>query len=262
MAKGRVGTQNLNNDPLLNKYVQTTAWAKDRSRPILTWLTVGAVLLAVGLIAWMLLSRRSSSAAESLARAMAVHDAIVQNPLPQLGPGMVAFTTEEEKHKKAYEALEQAAREYPSYHGDLARYLAATHQLNFEPEKAEATLKEIAGKNVEVSAQARLALAGRYEAVGKNDEALAEYQRLKSSPGLVPPALIDANIARIYEATGKTREAIDVYFSIVNNKDLRTTTLGKNAETRLAVLAPEKLDQLPPPEPANPMAGMGGLFNR
>jgi tetratricopeptide (TPR) repeat protein len=258
LAKGRVSAQQT--DPLMGQYLHASAWAKDRSRPIMTWLTAAAVVVAIAAIAWLLYSRRNSNAAESLARAMAVHDAIVSNPLPpNLGPGMQAFTTEEEKDKKAFEALEQAAREYPSYHGDLARYLAATHQLSFEPEKAEATLRELSQKSSDVGAQARLALAGRLEAAGKNDEAIAEYQKLKTNPGPVPPALIDSNLARVYEAMGKTKEAVDLYFGIANNKDLRSTSLGNSAVTRLSVLAPEKVDQLPPAEAANPMAGLGGL---
>jgi tetratricopeptide (TPR) repeat protein len=260
LAKGRISAQELKRDPLMDQYMNAAAWAKGRSRPIMTWLTIAAVVIAVALIAYLLLSRRSANAAESLARAMAYHDAIVANPLPAtLGPGMIAFTTEDEKHKKAFEELERAAREYPSQHGDMARYLAATHQLHFEPEKAEATLKELAQKGGDVGAQARLALAGRYEATGKNEEAAAEYQKLKSNPGPIPPALIDANLARVYEATGKTQEAIDLYFGIASNKDLRSTSLGNTSVTRLSVLAPEKVDQLPPPETTNPMASLGGM---
>jgi tetratricopeptide (TPR) repeat protein len=259
LAKGRISAQQLKRDPLMDQYMNATAWAKERSNPIRKWLLAAVVVIAVAGVAWMLISRRANNAGESLAGALAVHTARVADPLPTLGPGEFAFTTQEEKDKKAYEALEQAAREYPSYHGDLARYLAATHQLNFEPEKAEATLKELAGRGNEIGAQARLALAGRYETAGRYEEALAEYQKLKSNPGPAPLALIDSNLARTYEAMGKSKEAADLYFAIVSNKDLRSTNLGRAAETRLALLAPEKAEQLPPPEPTNPMASLGGL---
>lgn len=260
MAKGRQSTQALKNDPLMNQYLNAQNWAQDRSRPILTYVTVGVVVLVLAIVGWTLYSRRANNAAESMARAMAVHEAQVSNPLPpNMAPGTYAFTTEEEKDKKAFEAFEKAAQEYPSYNGDLARYLGATHQLNFDASKAEATLKQIAQGSSEISSQARLALAQRYEATGKLDDAIAEYQKLKSAPGTVPPALVDTNIARVYEAQGKTKEAVDLYFAIANNKDLRTTSLGNSAVTRLSVLAPEKVDQLPPPEASNPMAGLGGL---
>ncbi|MBL8188657.1 MAG: hypothetical protein JNK38_11650, partial [Acidobacteria bacterium] len=47
MAKGRVSAQELKRDPLMQQYVATTAWAKDNSRPILKWLTIAAVVIAV-----------------------------------------------------------------------------------------------------------------------------------------------------------------------------------------------------------------------
>ncbi len=243
----------------MDQYVATSAWVKGRSRPILTWLTAAAVVIALALGAWWFFSWRAKSAGESLARAMAFHEAIVANPIPpNLPSGTQAFTTEDEKHRKAHEALQRAANEYPSQNGDLARYLAATHQLHFEADKAEATLKELSQKDSDVGAQARMALASRYEATGKNDEAMAEYQKLKAKPGPIPPALIDLSMARTYEAMGKTKEAADLYFSIANNKDLRSTGLGTVSVTRLAVLDPQRVEQLPPPEPTNPMGGLAG----
>jgi len=254
LAKGRASAQNLKRDPLMAQYVATSAWVKDRSRPIVKWITVAAVAIAVGLIVWMFFSRYAKNAAESMAKAIDIRQAVVRNPIPpDLAPGQRAFKTEDEKHRAAYEAFTLAANEYPSYNGDMARYLAATHQLHFEAGKAEATLKELAQKDSDVGAQARLALAERYEAAGKNDEALAEYQKLKNKPGPIPPALVDVSMARVYEAMGKNKEAIDLYFAVANNKDLRSTGLGTTSVGRLTALAPEKAEQLPPVEPTGPM---------
>ncbi|MGH9801532.1 MAG: hypothetical protein ACRD82_14300, partial [Blastocatellia bacterium] len=158
MAKGRVSAQNLKRDPLMQQYVATTVWAKSNSRPILRWLTIAAVAIAVVGISWMLYSRRTSNAAETLAEAFRWNDAIVANPAPANPQGNVA-TSEDEKHRKAYEAFTKAANDYSSFYGDTARYYAAVHQIYFEPEKAEATLKELAGKDANIGSQARLALA-------------------------------------------------------------------------------------------------------
>jgi len=258
LAKGRVSAQELKRDPLMQQYVATSSWAKSNSRPILKWLTIAAVVIALAGITWMILSRRSGNAAEVLAEAFRWNDAQVANPIPP-NPTSYYATSEDEKHHKAYDAFTKAANEYPSYYGDLARYYAATHQLFFEPDKAEATLKELSQKDSDNGAQARLALAQRYEAVGKNDDAIAEYQKLKAKPGNVSAALIDFNTARVYEATGKTKEAADLYFSIASNKDWRNTGLGTNAVSRLTILAPDKVDQLPAAEPSSPFAGLGGL---
>jgi tetratricopeptide (TPR) repeat protein len=220
------------------------------------WVIVAAAVIAVGSIIWMVLSRRARSAGESMANAMAVHQAIVANPIPpNLPTGQWAFSTEDEKNRKAYEAFTKAANEYPSYNGDVARYFAATHQLHFEADKAEATLKDLAQKDSDVGAQARMALAERYESIGKYDDAIAEYQKLKAKPGAIPPALIDMNMGRVYEAMGKNNEAADLYFAIANNKELRASGLGTTAVTRLTVLAPERVEKLPPPDA--PSAGSG-----
>jgi len=262
LAKGRASAQSLKRDPLMAQYLATSAWVKERSSPIVKWSVIAAGLIAIGALGWWFFSSRAKNAAESMARAMATHRAIVQNPLPSI-PGQVAFTTEDEKHRAAYQAFTQAANEYPSYNGDTARYFAAVHQLYFEPDKAEATLKELAQKGSEVGAQARMALAQRYEAVGKNDDAIAEYQKLKAAPGQIPPALIDLSMARVYETMGKTKEAVDLYFAIANNKDLRSSDVGEAAVDRLAAIAPEKVDQLPPLEPTGPrFPGAGAMpFN-
>jgi tetratricopeptide (TPR) repeat protein len=234
----------------MQQYLHTSAWVKERSRPIVKWSAIAVGVIALSSVVWWFFSNRSKNAAESMARAMAAHEAIVQNPLPNLAPGQVAFKTEDEKHHEAYRAFTEAANEYPSYNGDTARYFAAVHQLHFEAEKAEATLKEIAQKDSDVGALARMALAQRYENVGKNDDAIAEYQRLKAKPGPIPPALIDLSLGRVYEAQGKTKEAADLYFTVASNKDLRSSEVGSAAVDRLAAIAPEKVDQLPAPEPA------------
>jgi tetratricopeptide (TPR) repeat protein len=250
LAKGRATAQSLKRDPLMHQYLHTSTWVRERSRPIVKWSATAVGVIALASVVWWLFSSRANKAAESMARAMAAHQAIVQNPLPNLAPGQIAFKTEDEKHREAYRAFAEAANEYPSYNGDTARYFAAVHQLHFEADKAEATLKELAQKDSEVGAQARMALAQRYEAVGKNDEAIAEYQKLKARPGPIPAALIDLSMGRVYEAMGKTKEAADIYFAIAGNKDLRSSEVGSAAADRLAAVAPEKVDQLPPPEPA------------
>lgn len=260
MAKKRVPVQTLKHDPLMQQFMSTSSWLKGHSNPILTGLAVTAGVISLVLIVWLLISSRGSNAAEALATGFRYHNAIVQNPLPaNLSPGQEAFTSEDDKHRKAYEAFEKAANDYPSYNGEIGRFLAATHQLFFEPEKAEATLKEISLNDSATGARARLALAQRYEAAGKYDDAIAEYQKLKAKPVNIPPAQIDINMAKVYETQGKNKEAVDLYFGVANNKEWRTSQLGSTAVDRLTALAPEKIDQLPPPEPTNPYGGMGGF---
>ncbi|MBK6798173.1 MAG: hypothetical protein IPG76_15705 [Acidobacteria bacterium] len=259
MAKGRVPAQNLKRDPLMEQYVNTSSWVRERRNPIVKWLTIAAVALALAIIVWLMLSRRQSAAADSLAEAYRFQQAIVANPIPPNTTGY-AFTTEDEKHRRSFEAFEKAAKDYPSINGEIGRYYAATHQIFFEPEKAEATLKDLSSKDSEVGAQARMALAQRYEATGKYDEAVGEFQKLKAKPFNIPVANIDYCIARTYEAQGKNKEAAEIYFTIASDKDIRSGPLGNLSVSRLTILAPEKIEKLPAAEPSNPLAGLSGGF--
>lgn len=181
MAKGRLDAKELKRDPLMEQYITTSSWIKSRTRPILTGLTIVAVIVVAVLLFFMISSRRSQAAADSLGEAFKVADAVVANPVPAVVNGY-AFTSEEEKARKAYEAFNKTAHDYPSYYGDIAKFHAATFQLKFDAPAAEATLRELAQKNAEISAQAKLALAQRYEASGRVDESLTVYQDVLKTP--------------------------------------------------------------------------------
>ncbi len=256
MAKGRISPQELKRDPLMEQYVNTSNWVKGRTQPIIKWATIAAVVIAVAVVAWLFVSRRTTNASEAMAEAFRYHDAVVSDPIPANVKGY-AFTTQDEKDRKAFDAFQKAADDYPSYNGEVGRFYAATHQLNFDADKAEVTLRELAKNDSEVGAQAKLLLASRLNGTGKYDEAIAEYNRLKAKSFSIPTQLVDANIAEVYEAQGKTEQAIEIYFNIANDTNWRSTPLGIRAANRLSVLSPEKFEKLPEPQAASPLAGFG-----
>jgi len=253
LAKGRIASKELKRDPLMEQYLTTSSWVKSRTRPLITGLTIVAVITAAVLLFWLISSRRSRAAADSLGEAFKVAEATVANPVPPVVNGY-AFTTEDEKSRKAYEAFNKTAVDYPSYYGEVARFYAATYQLKFDAPAAEATLKDLAQKESTIGAQARLALAQRYEGTGRLDEAMATYQNLLKQPGDLAPLFVRYNIARVLEAQGKTKEAADAYFEVA--KDGKSVGVGSAAMTKLSALDPSRLEQLPPPEATNPLAGL------
>lgn len=260
MAKGRISQQDLKRDPLMEQYVSASNWIKGRSQPVVKWATIVAIVIAVAAIGWLVYSRRESNAREALSEAFRYHDAVVSNPIPANVKGY-AFTTEDEKDRKAFDAFQKAADDYPSYNGEVGRLYAAIHQLNFEPEKADVTLRDLSKKDSEVGAQATMLVAERLAAAGKLDEALAEYNRLKAKPYSIPTQLIDAGIADTYEAQGKAGQAVDLYFGIANDPVWRSTPLGINAANRLSILAPDKFDQLPEVQSASAFSSSGLPMN-
>lgn len=254
MAKGREA-EILKHDPILEQYVKVSGKVKENSRNLTNILIGVAVVGALVLIGWLIYSRRVNNAAETMAEGFRVNDAVVQNPIPA-GVQGYAYTTQDEKHRKAYEAFTKAASEYPSYNGDLGRYYAATHQLAFEPEKAEATLKELAAKDSPIGLQAQMALGGRYESAGKFDDAISVYQKLVAKPGDLSVYLLKLKLARSYEGAGKNKEAADVYFELAGADEVRETGIGTEATSRLTILDPDRVEKLPAPKPK---PGIGGL---
>lgn len=255
MAKGRISPQELKRDPLMEQYLSTTSWVKGRSQSILKSATVVGIVLVIGAIAWLIFSRRANNAAEAMAEAFRHHNAVVANPIPPNTKGY-AYTTQDEKDRKAFEAFEKAANDYPSYNEEVARFYAATHQLNFDPDKALATLQSLAQKESEAGAQARLALANRYVALARYEDALAEYKKLKEKPYSVPLQVIDVAVAEVRESQGQPQQAIDLYFSVANDSAWRSTVVGIRAANRLSILAPEKYEKLPEVKSNNPLSAL------
>ncbi len=125
--------------------------------------------------------------------------------------------------------------------------------MNFDAPKAEATLKELSAGTSDVASQAKLALAEYLQKNARFDEAVAAYEQMKAKPGSVPPTVVEFGLARTFEAMGKTKEAIDLYFNVA--KETRRTGIGALAVARLTVLDPARIDQVPMPEVTSPLGG-------
>ena len=242
-------TEQLKHDPLMDQYMKTTAWVKPRTKPILTALAAIAAVLVLW-FGYQWFSKRSAErATDAMSTAYKIEAAPVADPLPPTLPGNYAFKTEEEKNRKTVEAFEKIASDYPSQYGDIATYYAAIHKLDLDGgAKGEEALKSLANKNSIISSKARLTLAERYEATGKFNEALAEYQKLKAAPGNVSDSLVDFNTARTYEALGKTQEASDLYFNLASQNRDKPASINTKALLQLATLDPARVDKLPEPE--------------
>jgi tetratricopeptide (TPR) repeat protein len=244
LAREHISPQQLKHDPLMDQYLKTSAWVKPRTRQIL--MALGAVVL-VGLLFWAYQwnsKRTTENAGNAFLDALKIDGASVSDPLPPPQPGVYAFKTEDERTRAAIAAFEKVGRDFPQYE-EVANYYAAVRQLKVDAAKGEETLKRLADKSSAVSGQARLALAQRYEATGKHNEAVAEYQKLKAAPNDLPADLIEFSLARTYEAMGKTQEAADLYFNVASRNREKPTAVNTEAVNKLALLDPARVDKLP-----------------
>jgi hypothetical protein len=248
LAKEQATTKPVLNDPLLDQYNKASDWVKPRTKTIFTALAAIAALLILFWIYQAFSRSNVEKAGNAFNEALKIDNAPVGDPLPQVEAGQPAFTNEEEKNKKAIEAFEKVSREHSSMYGDIAGFYAAVRQLNVDGAKGEAALKVLADKNSTVSTQARLALAERYEATNKLDDALGLYAKLKANPGEISPSLIEFNTARIYEAQGKKQEAADLYFKLAGENREKPTSVNTKALSQLSLLDPARVDKLPEAE--------------
>jgi hypothetical protein len=244
LAREQTSPQQLKHDPLMDQYLKTSQWAKPRSRQIL--MAIGAlVAIALLFFGYQWYSKRSlDKAGNAFLDALKVDGATVSDPLPPPQPGLYAFKTEDEKNKAAVAAFEKVAKDYPQY-ADVASFYAAVRQLKFDAPKGEEALKRLADKTSSVTSQARLTLAERYEMAGKHNEAVAEYQKLMTTPGDVPPDLIEFNLARTYQAMGKTQEAADLFFKVAGHNREKPTAVNNEAITKLSAIDPARVEKLP-----------------
>ena len=104
-----------------------------------------------------------------------------------------------------------------------------------------------------------MALAGRYEAAGKFEDAVATYKKLESKPGDLSAVLIKLKLARSLEGAGKSKEAADIYFELAGNDDVRSTGIGTEATSRLTIIDPARVEKLPEPKPKPGLGGIGGM---
>ena len=245
MAREQATTKPVVNDPLMDQYTKASDWVKPRTKTIITALVAVAALLVLFFIYQAFSKSRVEKAGNAFNEAQKIDNAPVGDPLPQVEAGQPAFKNETEKNAKAIEAYEKVSRDYSSMYGDIAGFYAAVRQLSVDGAKGEAALKVLADKNSSVSTQARLALAERYEATGKLDDALATYTKLKANPGEVSPSLIEFNTARIYEAQGKKAEATEIYFKLASENRDKPTSVNTKALSQLSLLDPARVDKLP-----------------
>jgi hypothetical protein len=225
---------------------------------------IGALAL-LGLIIWGITAWRGSKADQArlaLGRAIKIAETpVVATPVP--GSTTPSFRTEKERAQKAVEEFQKVAATYGGSTAEHARYFAATNQLSLDRAKAMTELDALArGGDPEVSVLAKFALAQAKEGDAKYDEAAALYTDLaRQGSTLITPDTANLRLAFVYEKQGKSQEAADVLFKIVetarkakgkDDKPVPESGTVRKAATELEKLDPARYAQLPSlPLPGN-----------
>ncbi len=247
--KNRITHKDLKvkNDPMIRFYERTQDWLQDKSKPVL--IAVGVIVAAIVLYllgSWFF-SGREANAQAAFSQAFDKFRAPVIDPSGVTTQTGTYYTDENQKWQEAAQAFEQLANDYSSYYGATGNYYAGIAYLRFNRDKGLELLKKAVDKNEQPTADlAQMALAQNYVVAGEAANAIPIYEKLLKSTN-IPAQSLQTELGRAYEKTGDTEKAVAAYFEAA--KISRTTTTGSEAEKRLSALAPDKIKELPTPDP-------------
>ncbi len=232
-----------------------------RGRMILYALAgIVAIAILAGIFSWWS-NKKSMEASQALGRAIEISSAPVQaQPVP--GSTQLSFPTDRARAGRAVQEFQKVADKYSGQTREIARYFIAVNQLILDHNRGLTELEALTRSSYkDVSTQARFALAQAREADGQMDTAIEIYRQLAQENNPSTPAdLMNLRIASIYEKQGKTKEAVDLLFTIAENarkaKSPEGKPLPKSASAREAEQKLEKLDaarfaQLPQEAPSD-----------
>jgi tetratricopeptide (TPR) repeat protein len=198
------------------------------------------ILIVVGGVGTLVYQQRESAANNKLAAAMETYDTPISTAEQPLPPGTKSFPSLEERAKAANAEFKAVADSYGmTASGRNALYLEGVTAMQMgQNSTAEALLKKSAGSwNHDVATMAEMALAGLYRSTGRENDAVAMYNKVAAKPSiLVPAGLAKINLAEMYEANGKSAEAKKIYAEI-KDKDPKSAS-ADIATQKLAGPAP------------------------
>ncbi len=248
--KNRISVKEMRfrNDPMIRFYEKTQDWLQERGRPVVIAVGVIAGLVVLYTAGYYFFEYRDSKAATAFAEAFdkykaPVLDSTTTDSTPQTGK---TYTDEKTKWQESADAFEALSKNYPSFYGTIGRYYAGVSYLHLDRDRGRQLLEQaIKDESQPTSDLARMALAESYAAAGETDKAIPLYEKLLTSTN-VPNAGVQRGLGLAYERAGDKQKAGDAYFEAA--KAERATGQGGEAEKRLAVVAPERVKDLPPPD--------------
>ena len=185
------------------------SWLSGHRTGILRWVVSAVVILAVVVGALVFWTMKTGAADKALGAALDLYSA------PLAVPGAPA---EKNVYNNAADRAREANRQFVAIAKDFgwlpagakAHYFAGvTYQELGQTGSAETELKTAAGSwDRNLSNLAKLALAGLYQQTGRTAQAIDVYNDLTKKPSLtVPASVAQLDLADLYASTGKQDQA-------------------------------------------------------
>jgi TolA-binding protein len=194
---------------------KTVHWTAEHKGKLVACLTALVLLIAAMVGSWYYLQRQDDKASLDFGRALGVMDEPV-GVAPQ--PDYPTFPSAKERAAEAHKQFQAIVDKYPHTRvADFSRYfLGVTFTQLGDNRAAEQELKTVAGyHNRDLSALAKLALAGLYRDTNRSKDAVALYEQLMKKPtSTVSKLAAEMELAETYEGAGMTTEAKKQYQQI------------------------------------------------
>jgi tetratricopeptide (TPR) repeat protein len=207
----------LKHDRFAVATADTLSWAAEHRAKITTALVVLAVLLVAGIGGWVFLQRRNQAASADLGDALRTLHAELREAGAAARPNVPSFTSVEERAKAAQDKFRAVRDKYSwTAAADVAEYyLGLTAYDLGNTAEAEQALKKVAdGRNRDLAALGKYALANIYRASGKQKEAIDILQQLIDKPAnSVPKVTAQLELASVYEGS-RPADAVRLYEQI------------------------------------------------
>ncbi|MFB3815399.1 MAG: tol-pal system YbgF family protein [Terriglobales bacterium] len=222
----------LKQDKFAETTKETISWAVEHRAALVTTLVVVGVAMAAiigGLWYW---KHNNTAANAALGKAMQIYEApVLPGGAPDM-PGVLTFTSAQERARAAHNEFQKIADQYGrTAPGKLARYMAAMTSIQTGDAKSgEQQLQQVVSSgNKEIAGLAKLSLAGIYRDSNRAKDAIPLYKDLiANSVATVPKVTAQLELAAVYEATGQPGEASKLYQEIIKESPQSPAAMTAN----------------------------------
>jgi predicted negative regulator of RcsB-dependent stress response len=217
---------------------QTVHWTVEHKNKLMVGVIAVVVVAAVLAGSWYYIDQQDDKASVDFGKAVQTLDMPIRQAGMPAQPDYPSFASSTERATEAHKQFQAIVDKYPhTRSADFSRYfLGVTSSSLGDNVAAEHELKAVAdGRNSDLSALAKLALASVYRNTKRTQDAVSLYKQLIDKPTeTVGKSAAEVQLAETYQAAGMNADAKKQYEQI--QKD--------DAKSPAAQLAGEKLQEL------------------
>jgi predicted negative regulator of RcsB-dependent stress response len=216
---------------------ETVSWAVEHRKALTTAGIVAGIVVAIVLAGYYYLQQQNQAASLAMTNAFRTYDASIVPAGTPPQPGLVTFTSAQERARAAQPLFQAVVQKYPhTRNGEIARYFLALTDMDLgNTAAAEKQLQDISKvHNADLASLAKVALAGEYRNTGRDSQAIELYKQLIDHPTTsVSKVQAQLGLAETYSAK-QPDEARRIYQQI--QKDNPSSAAAELASSRLSAL--------------------------